>query len=564
MKKIFKLMVAFVLCFTAFVLTACDSSVPTITVQSATAIRDKITIDFTIWDEDVVLTELVVTLTGKVDDGDIELNEYITVTGGTYAEEEDLTDDVELEDFIGEKETVIFNDLEVGETYAVVFTATYNDKARKISPTIDEGKDINLSKLTTSGEGGSKEDAHQISSKDDFDIIRNDPDGFFELTQDIDCENIALSPFFSSSRKFVGDFDGNNFTIKNFKQDNYDQYLGVFGYISEGGNVYDLTITNGNINSLRHTFLYMGVVAGYNSGTISNVDVIDCVVASTGASIGDQYVGGFVGYNKGTGLIEDCSATNIDFDLNLPASARVGGFVGTNEREGTDSAEIINSTATNILLDVQIENDMLYLTDEDINIELTIGGFVGNNKSNVTNCSVTELDVLIYVEGTQTDIDTNEEADSVATVKETERNSYVDSMNLRVGGFVGLNDSGYIKNSTVSIDSFKVECAYLDYIYIGGFAAENGYLSMISSCTFTDNTSGFDVIVSTDTYLATSENAAKTINSRVGVDIAYSASTFTIGSSSSITFNVKIRECTGVNEHDEKQYVIKNQSIFSN
>ncbi len=549
MKKIYKLLIAFVLCVTAFVLTACDGDAPFITVQNATAIREKVTIDFTIWDEEFILEEFVVTITGTVDGEDYEDVTRITPTGGKFATEEDVVEgEIELEDYIGQVESVSFSGLEIGETYSIVFTGTYNDRARKMSPTIDDGKSFDLSKLTTTGQGGTIEDAHEVSSTDDFEIIRNDPDGFFKLVNDIDCDNTAVSPFFTSSKKFVGDFNGNGYTIKNFKQDNYDQYLGLFGYIDNGGEVYDLNISDVSINSLRHSWAYIGGFAGYNAGEITNVNITDITISTSGASTGNQYVGGFVGYNKGNAIIDNCTVTNIEFDLNLPASARIGGFAATNERDGLNNPEITNCTVDGVLLDVQIENDMLYTTDSEIDIELSIGGFIGDNKSNIYNCEAKSVEILVYVEGTQTDIDNNISETETRTVSETERNSYIDSMNLRVGGFAGFNDNAIISGSKSSLSSLVIECAYLDTIRVGGFIGENGNFAVASDCSFTAPTTA-SITVSEDTKLSSS---SRTINNTIGLNNSGIATS--ISTTSSISFSIYTREYIGLSTEGVRQY----------
>lgn len=553
MKKIYKLLVAFVLCATALVLTACDSDAPYVTIQSATAIREKVTIDFTMWDEDVILEELVLTITGTVDGEDYEDTSRVSITGGKYATEEDINDEISLEDFIGETETISFEGLEIGETYSVTFTATYNGKAKKITPIIDEGKNINLSNLTTSSAGGSIDSPHEITSTEDFDLIRNDPDGFFVLMNDIDCDGNAISPFYTSSKKFVGNFDGNEKEISNFKQDNYDQYLGLFGYIDNGGVLKDLTVSSANLNSLRHSKVYIGAVTGYNAGEITNVHAKDITISTNGSSTGEQYIGGFVGYNIGTAIIDKCTVETLTIDLNLPASARIGGFAGTNERNNNGSPVISNSTVDGALLDIQIENDMQYTTDGEIEIELSIGGFIGDNKSIVDTCETTDVDILVYVKGTKTDGDHNyapeDGGTSAFVLNETERNSYVDSMKLRVGGFVGLNDTGLVTSSKSSLNSVVIEAAYLDYIYLGGFAGYNSAYSYISACTVVG--AGFDVIVGEDTNLDTN-----TFGSKIGLDNSMLSSTFSNSTTSTFTVKRRVYDSTDA-DSGIKKYVLE-------
>ncbi len=534
MKKLFKkLILTIALVLTMFSVTACDDDAPYITVETFVGIREKVTIDFTIWDEDGILSELTLTLTGKVDGESYSTTTRVTITGGNYATEEDLSHDVELDDFIGEKESESFSGLDIGEEYQIVFTGTYNDKSKKIYTT---------NKIKTSGEGGTKDAAHQIETYTDLnDIVRNDPDGYFELVKNIDCEGKELIPLFSSSKKFVGDFDGKGFTISNFYQDSYDQYLGLFGYVDTNGSIYDLDVKDVDINSLRFTNLYIGTIAGRSSGEISNVTVSDCTITTKGPDDGDQYIGGFVGYNRGKGVIENCSVTNITLDLNVPGNARIGGFAGTSELDSASNTAIINCTSTNVEIDVQIPTDPGYNNDEEVELELAVGGFIGDNRAQISGCEAIDNVVLVYVDGTDTDPENDKDYDEnnpgvdQSPVNETERKIAITQMKLSVGGFAGKNLSGTIIDSSCEIESINVEVAYLDFIHAGGFVGLNDYFGLISSCSFTDF--DFNVVVSEDTSLPTGVNSV--INSDIGLNNSYRE--FTFSSTGTITFTVSIR-----------------------
>ncbi|MFI3252093.1 MAG: GLUG motif-containing protein [bacterium] len=549
MKRLFKILSAFVLCFTVISLTACDTgATPTIKDIKTSAIREKVTVDFVIWDEDALLTELTLTISGEVNGESYSKTERVTITGGEFATEEDVTDEIEIDDFIGESESVAFTGLEIGEAYVVTFTGTYNDRARKMHTT---------SKLITSGEGGSKEAAHEIRTFEDLnDIVRNDPDGYFELMNDIDCEGKELSPLFSSSstKQFLGDFDGQGNAITNFKQDTYDQYLGLFGYIADGGEVYDLDISDSTINSLRYTNLYIGVVAGRNSGTISNVTVTDCTITTSGPDDGDQYIGGLVGYNK-AGIIADCDVTDTTLDLNVPSYARIGGLVGASEAQDALETSITNSNVNNVLVDVQISNTPGYsVNDSDFKIEMAIGGFIGYNAGNIASSTAVNSKVYIYVDQTQTDKDLN--TSETVEVVNMQRHALIEEMNLSVGGFAGTNFSGRITGSSTDA-AVTIDVPYLDILRIGGFIGWNSYMSVVSNASFSSAT--YSVIVGEDTNL-TSVSDDSTIGNKFGINNAYQ--TISFDSIGTITYNISVRN-SSKNTEGEYEYTFDTTPAYS-
>ena len=114
----------------------------------------------------------------------------------------------------------------------------------------------------------------------------------------------------SASRSFRGSFDGQGYTITNLTLSESNNYLGMFGYIGNGGVVKNLGLKNVNIDG----WSFSGGVAGYNEGSISN-----CY--STGDIIGDLFVGGLVGINEG--IISNCYST-----CNVMGNRYVGGVVG--------------------------------------------------------------------------------------------------------------------------------------------------------------------------------------------------------------------------------------------
>ena len=119
---------------------------------------------------------------------------------------------------------------------------------------------------------------------------------------DTENERIGLD----SDHPFLGTYDGggkaisgiyyndNDYDYENYLFDYETYFVGLFGYIGEGG-------------------------------TVQNVDLRSCVF------VGSEYVGGIVGVNHG-GTVRNCSVTDVNIDGGW---GQAGGIVGKNESGGT-------------------------------------------------------------------------------------------------------------------------------------------------------------------------------------------------------------------------------------
>lgn len=145
-----------------------------------------------------------------------------------------------------------------------------------------------------------------------------------ELMNNIDITGIEWNPigdggyyydsyyYDSYNRAFNGEFDGGGYAVINpCLLDRYANYVGLFGCLDAGSNVHDLGI-EGNVTIYGNN--YVGGVAGFNSGTMSNVynklnvEGVQYVgglagyagiyrsVYNTGNILGNKYVGGIIGY----------------------------------------------------------------------------------------------------------------------------------------------------------------------------------------------------------------------------------------------------------------------------
>jgi len=133
-----------------------------------------------------------------------------------------------------------------------------------------------------------------------------------EMTANTDSKSVYhWSPIGNNDNRYAGTFDGNGKTVSGlYFNDTTTNYVGLFGDINKGGVVKN----TGVINSYFKGYKYVGGVAGFCSGTITN-----CY--NTGSVTGVYYVGGVVGRNSGT-------TTNCYNTGRVDGHTSVGGVCG--------------------------------------------------------------------------------------------------------------------------------------------------------------------------------------------------------------------------------------------
>jgi len=102
---------------------------------------------------------------------------------------------------------------------------------------------------------------------------------------------LGFAPVGDLTTNFTGTFDGLGHTITGlFIVRPAADYVGLFGY-KIGAAISNVGLVDANITGLN----YAGVLAGYNTGTISNSYSTGSVTGSSSSN----YVGGLMGYNTG-------------------------------------------------------------------------------------------------------------------------------------------------------------------------------------------------------------------------------------------------------------------------
>lgn len=158
-----------------------------------------------------------------------------------------------------------------------------------------------------------------------------------KLNNDINLDNKAWTPIGAcdSAAYFQGTFDGNGFTIYGLNVDkSSDAYMnttaGFFGWIDAAA----ATIKNVNFSGATvKGSHWVGVVAGFMTGEISNCNVTNSTVIANNVNNeanGDK-AGGIVGYmNSGAGKLDGNSVTNSSITGNRDVAGLAGAVVTTN------------------------------------------------------------------------------------------------------------------------------------------------------------------------------------------------------------------------------------------
>ena len=273
-------------------------------------------------------------------------------------------------------------------------SSSYNLIARFTAHTSDISWDIWDGSIATGFAGGSgtESDPYLISTGAQLAYLANAINSsnsntlynkYYRLTNSIDLGGLEWDPIgccYSSSSPldytFQGHFDGNGYTVSNFKitssKYSYYRHFGLFGYVY-GGTIENLGVEDFNIDLNKSNDVYAGGLVGYSSGPITNCYATGDVSATTSSSY-SAYAGGLVGKSYG-GPITNCYATG-----DVSSSYSAGGLVGYAD----------SYTSNGTIYATHIEK--CYATG-DVSSSTTgggnAGGLVGYSSGTITNCYAT-------------------------------------------------------------------------------------------------------------------------------------------------------------------------------
>ena len=191
---------------------------------------------------------------------------------------------------------------------------------------------------------------------------------YFSLANDLDYQGENLQPI-GHVTPFDGIFAGNGHSIKNISSRIPDgetrTYQGIFGRIGAKGAVDNLTLDNDSVEGNG----YVGILAGYNAGKITNVTV-DSKSHAFGTfgkaetGLNSSYIGGIAGYSGRTAAYANCVNHAA-----VTGNRHVGGITGWAQ------SPAYNDTKAAYMTDCH--NDGSISSDIASSAEAGVGGIAG-------------------------------------------------------------------------------------------------------------------------------------------------------------------------------------------
>ena len=157
------------------------------------------------------------------------------------------------------------------------------------------------------------------------------------------------APIGTGDKPFTAVYNGGCNTIEGISFKANSLYIGMFGYTSSAAAVRNVFLVGNGSNTVTYvnaqggnsasgsaTRVSMGVLIGYNRGTVSNCTVSGYTMEYYGYSASTASLGGFVGSNYGTIRSSASDCPSIRF-ANTNSNTYAGGFAGVNHASISDS-----------------------------------------------------------------------------------------------------------------------------------------------------------------------------------------------------------------------------------
>lgn len=157
------------------------------------------------------------------------------------------------------------------------------------------------------------------------------------------------APIGTGDKPFTAVYNGGCNTIEGISFKANSLYIGMFGYTSSAAAVRNVFLVGNGSNTVAYvnaqggnsasgsaSRVNMGVLIGYNRGTVSNCSVSGYTMEYYGYSASTASLGGFVGSNYGTIRNSASDCPSIRF-ANTNSNTYAGGFAGVNHASISDS-----------------------------------------------------------------------------------------------------------------------------------------------------------------------------------------------------------------------------------
>lgn len=252
----------------------------------------------------------------------------------------------------------------------------------------DEGYKTYFYKLPLKGvvlEGeGTKDSPYLIHNPSELDQVRNYPEAYFELANDIDMSSYTgvNASGFSAIPSFTGHFDGKNHFIKNMTLTG----SGLFEKLDKGAVIQNLLIRDIAFRSIKGN---TGVIVGSLEGASRVVNCHVEVEIESDVDLAYNYVGGLVGQAINGSIIDRCS---FNGKMILPNVVQMGGIVGMLSLD----SRLTNTVSYGQITGLNYVGGLVGLTQSgslirnsyssmDVTGAMGIGGIIGSNQSRIEN-----------------------------------------------------------------------------------------------------------------------------------------------------------------------------------
>lgn len=292
---------------------------------------------------------------------------------------------------------------------------------------------------------GTEQDPYRISTSENFNNIKYNPNAYYMLTTNVDFEGKELEQICSEDMPFVGVIDGAGYSIVNLSITNNSTFTGLVPVLGQNGQIKNLNV---------------------------RVNIQD-----------GETVGGIVGINYG--LIENCTSNGTIAPIinSVNKVLKTGGIAV--ENYGTISKCLNNASIA---------------PQNSLNVTYA-GGIVANNYGTVVGCgnngsvSATMAGGIVAQNSGTINLCYNNSS-AVVTGTAFRASS---SVNAYAGGIVAFADKDYIISNCYNIGKVVAISAYSDVTaYAGGIVAFNNG-STVTNCYSTMGTNTTNPNISTNT-----------------------------------------------------------------
>lgn len=286
------------------------------------------------------------------------------------------------------------------------------------------------------GGSGTEADPYLVATAAHLNSVRNEPEAWFLQTANID---LGVAPWNvdegwkpigenTASGKFVGHYNGDNYSIQNMTINKTSDYLGLFGYL-KNAEINNVILENIQVTARDY--------AGSLAGKAENEDITNCSVS--GNLSGRYYNGGLAGE-----IISETSVLNCETDVVVLGVEYAGGMIGqstSSEITGCFAAGDVETTGNYVggLVAYTVATDVLRCSATgNVDGFTSTGGLIGiQSESTVAQCFTTGNITGTQYTGGLVGFNWNN-----SSVTDSYSRSQVSGGSSYLGGLVGYNPSG--------------------------------------------------------------------------------------------------------------------------